>query len=237
MGPAPFAPAAAPGSSYSGAAAAHPAKSANGANAAGAANPLQIAPGGRAAGVGEMIEHLSTEIQRLRVDFERFFSGALPIPPEEQRNRVQTHLRYLRSLNAGSAVDRFRIGDLEARFNSYNELFNRRLRDREEGRKRLPAAAPPAEAAAPRYDPAAGIVFGQRIDQDAVAALYNGLAAGAAGGEGPRFDLASFGSYLQRQAAAIRERTGCDEVQFRLASEDGKLKLKARPARGQGPRS
>lgn len=235
MGPAPFAPAATPGSSYSGAAAAHPAKGANGATAA-AANALQVAPGARPAGVGEMIEHLSTEIQRLRVDFERFFSGALPIPPEEQRNRVQTHLRYLRSLNAGSAVDRFRIGDLEARFNSYNELFNRRLRDREEGRKRLPTL-PPAEAATPRYDPAAGIVFGQRIDPDAVAALYNGLAAGSAGGEGPRFDLASFGSYLQRQAAAIRERTGCDEVQFRLASEDGKLKLKARPARGQGPRS
>jgi len=65
-----------------------------------------------------------------------------------------------------------------------------------------------------------------------VAALYEQVtAAGAPGGgaEGPRFDLASFGSYLQRQSAAIRAKTGCAEVQFRLAAEDGKLKLKARP--------
>jgi hypothetical protein len=29
--------------------------------------------------------------------------------------------------------------------------------------------------------------------------------------------------------AALREKTGCREVQFRLATEDGKVKLKARP--------
>jgi hypothetical protein len=29
--------------------------------------------------------------------------------------------------------------------------------------------------------------------------------------------------------SAIREKTGCSEVQFRLAAEDGKIKLKARP--------
>ena len=68
-----------------------------------------------------------------------------------------------------------------------------------------------------------GLVIGRR--------MYQVTAADAPGGgaEGPRFDLASFGSYLQRQAAAIRAKTGCAEVQFRLAAEDGKLRLKARP--------
>jgi hypothetical protein len=28
---------------------------------------------------------------------------------------------------------------------------------------------------------------------------------------------------------AIREKTGCTQVQFRLATEDGKVRLKARP--------
>ena len=39
----------------------------------------------------------------------------------------------------------------------------------------------------------------------------------------------SFQTYLRRQTEAIRQKTGCDEVQFRVAEEDGKLKLKARP--------
>jgi hypothetical protein len=183
----------------------------------------------RNAALSAAIDQLAAEIQRLRIDFERFFSGALPVPPDELRNRVQAQLRTLRNVNAGTAVERFRLGDLEARFNSYNELFSRRLRDREEGRLRTPAAVPPA--AAPRYDPAAGVAIGPHPEPAAVAALFAGLAAG--GGESlQRFDLASFEAYLLRQVAAIRDKTGCDEVQFRLATEDGKLKLKARPVGG-----
>ncbi|HXO29630.1 MAG TPA: MXAN_5187 C-terminal domain-containing protein [Thermoanaerobaculia bacterium] len=206
--------------------------------------------------VSESIDQLAGEIRQLRVDFERFFSGALLIPPDELRRRVQARLRQLRSLNSMSAVDRFRLGDLEARHNSYDELFTRRLRDREEGRLRggptpmtqmtrlTPPPPPPPSSAvgnAPGAESAAGaagdtgaggIVVGADPDPRAVAALYAQVtAAGAPGGgaEGPRFDLASFGSYLQRQAAAIRAKTGCAEVQFRLAAEDGKLRLKARP--------
>ncbi|HEV3459041.1 MAG TPA: MXAN_5187 C-terminal domain-containing protein [Thermoanaerobaculia bacterium] len=195
---------------------------------------------GSAGTVSEAIDRLAAEIRQLRVDFERFFSGALPFPPEELRRRVQAELRQLRNINAMTAVERFRLGDLEARHNSYDELFSRRLRDREEGRRhsgQVPLVSPSPEArpqAPPRYDPGAGIVIGPSPDPRAVAALYEGLTtAGAAGGgaEGPRFDVASFGSYLQRQAAAIRDKTGCAEVQFRLATEDGKLKLKARPVK------
>ena len=195
--------------------------------------------------VSESIDQLAGEIRQLRVDFERFFSGALLIPPDELRRRVQARLRQLRSINSMSAVDRFRLGDLEARHNSYDELFTRRLRDREEGRLRAglasmaPLTPPPPRPSSPvggapgaSGDPGAGIVIGSDPDPRAVAALYAQVtAAGAPGGgaEGPRFDLASFGGYLQRQAAAIRAKTGCAEVQFRLAAEDGKLRLKARP--------
>ena len=161
------------------------------------------------------IDQLETEIRRLRIEFERFFSGALHVPPDELRNRVQAQLRTLRNVNAGTAVDRFRLGTLEARFNSYNELFSRRLREREEGRLRAAPVPPPS--AAPLYDPAVGVAIGPRPEPAAVA---------------PRFDLAGFEAYLQRQAAAIRDKTGCDQVQFRLATEDGKLKLKARPVGG-----
>jgi hypothetical protein len=214
---------------------------------AGPAGKLDPARTPGAPTVSESIDQLAGEIRQLRVDFERFFSGALLVPPDELRRRVQARLRQLRSLNTMSAVDRFRLGDLEARHNSYDELFTRRLRDREEGRLRAgyPPPQPPRPMApadhvpgdpsapfAPPGDPGAGIVIGPDPDPRAVADLYEQVtAAGAPGGgaEGPRFDLASFGSYLRRQAAAIRAKTGCAEVQFRLAAEDGKLRLKARP--------
>jgi len=176
--------------------------------------------------LSEAFDQVGRDINRLRVDFERFFNGALPLPPDELRGRVQAQLRNLRGMNLLTAVDNFRLGDLEARFNSYNELFNRRLRDLEEGRH---LAARPVPAPAPRrLDPEGGIVFGDRIDPEGVEALYQGLAA-APGDTVSRVDLDSFQKYLTRQVAAIREKTGCSQVQFRLATEDGKLKLKAKP--------
>ena len=176
-------------------------------------------------GISEALDQLAHDVRQLQIDFERFFNGGLPLPPDEQRARVQAQLRNLRNVNVTSAVENFRLADLEARFNSYNELFNRRLRDTEEGRHPAARHAPPP--APRRHDPAQGIVFGDRVDPEAAAALYQGLVS--APGDTPRFDLDSFQTYIKRQVAAIREKTGCAEVQFRLASEDGKVKLKARP--------
>lgn len=213
-----------------------PGAASGGGSGAAAAAPAAGAKGAqpRPPTLAETIDRLSSDVQQLRVDFERFFSGVLPFPPEDLRQRVQSQLRALRNANAATAVERFRLGDLEARYIAYNELFNRRLRDREEGRKRAPQAPPPE--AQERYDPAGGIVIGLRPNPAAVEALYSGLAGG--GAEGPRFDLATFGTFLQRQAAAIRDKTGCEDVNFRLAVEDGKLKLKARPVGGaRTPRS
>lgn len=188
------------------------------------ASPPQL---GRKQGpqISEALDQLARDIRQLQIDFERFFNGGLPLPPEEQRTRVQTQLRNLRNVNITAAVESFRLGDLEARFNTYNELFNRRIRDIEEGRHGHHRVVAFVEKV--RFDPRGGIVFGAQIDPEAAEALYHGLSAGA--GDGPRFDLDSFQTYLSRQTAAIREKTGCDEVQFRVAEEEGKLKLKARP--------
>jgi hypothetical protein len=200
-----------------------PGSPARGPVAPGRPAPAQPAQRRSVPGLQETLDQLGKDIRKLQIDFERFFNGGLPVPPDDLRARIQTQFRNLRNLNIPSAVDNFRLGDLEARFNTYNELFNRRLREREEG-KHQPARVAAVEKR--RYDPMAGIVVGASLDPEAVEALYQGLASGP---EAPKFDLDSFQTYLDRQATALREKTGCSQVQFRLAAEDGKIKLKARP--------
>ena len=172
------------------------------------------------------LNRLDRSIQELRVEIERFFNGATPIPPEELKADIQRHIRLLRNGNLQAAADHFRLGSLEARFNSLNELFNRRLRTQEQGRGRKSEAT--REPAA-RHDPRQGVVLDESAEPAAVEALYTGLHQRP--GEGPRFDLDSFRSYLQRQISTLRQKTGCREVQFRLSEEDGKLRLKAKPLR------
>ncbi len=173
------------------------------------------------------IEQLDRDIRQLKIDFERFFNGSLPIPPEEMRQGVRQQIQRLRSVPIRAVVDRFRLNTLEARFNTLNELFNRRLREREEG-----LVAPPARLASPtprRYDPYAGIVVGEAPPPEAIKALYRELYQDDTPSAAARF--ARFQTYLLSQVEVIRQRSGCDEVTFRLATEDGAVKLKAKPVR------
>lgn len=169
-------------------------------------------------------ERFERELRSLQIEFEKFFNGALPQPPEEHRQRLADELRRLRNAPQMSSADAFRLGGLEARFNSYNELFNRRVRDREEGRTAQAARV----ASTPRFDPEAGVTVRGKLDPDAVEALFAGLCRGA---EPPRFDLDTFGRFLEKQLDQIRSKTGREAVQFRVEREGSQVRLKAKPVK------
>lgn len=165
------------------------------------------------------INRLATSIRKFRIDSQRFFGGDLKLPPNELRERISSELRRLRSSSQKGAAANFRLSTLEAKFQSHLDLFGRRVRDRERGEARALAGA---EQPAP--DPAKGVVLGPKADTRAVAALYQGLYR-----RNPKMDLDRFRTYIQKQADVIRAKTGCREIQFRIAVQDGKVKLKARP--------
>lgn len=174
------------------------------------------------------LAQLAEGIEQFRVDSERFFNGGLALPPEELRSRLQSMLRELRSVQMRAAADQYRLGTLEARFNSFSELFGRRLREREEGRG-TPVPRAVVAPARPAYDVREGIVLrtaGTGDEAAAVEALWSGLAA--AGG-GRRLELETFRGYVAKQVDEIRAKTGAASVQFRVVEEDGRLKLKAKP--------
>ena len=145
----------------------------------------------------------------------------MPAPPDDLRERISARLRDLRALNLGAA-ETFRLGTLEAQHNSLGELHDRRLRDREEGRR----AAAKTEARPPAYDPYAGIAVGEEAQTAALEAIYGGLYSGSGAG---RVDFDSFRGYIQTQIETIQRKTGCSRVMFRVTNEEGRLKLKAKP--------
>lgn len=174
-------------------------------------------------GYEEALDRIDRGINSMKIEFERFFAGGLKFPPEELRQRLQQEFRTLRNANINSAADNFRLGTLEARYNSINELLNRRLREREEGRQAV------VHELRPRYDAQSGITLGAAPELDAVEALFAGMYRGSGN---TSVDLDSFRNYLTQQISGIRAKTGCDAVQFRVAVEDGKPRLKAKPIAG-----
>lgn len=163
---------------------------------------------------------LGEMIRRFRVDSQRFLNGDLLLPPEEQREKIQSEIRRLRSKNMKGAAANFRLNSLEAQFNSHNDLLGRRIRAREKGELRRHQEAK-ANAA---LDPTRGVVIGKQLEPTAVKALFGGL-------QSTSMDFDRFRSYLDKQAQLIRSKTGCEEIQFRVAVENGKMRLKAKPIR------
>lgn len=171
------------------------------------------------------LNRLARAIQAFRVDAQRFLAGDLLVPPEERRLEIASTLRRLRGANLKGVAETYRLNSLEAQYNSYNELFGRRLRESEVGGSRH------QRSSQPKHDPGKGIIVGTTVEPEAVNALYQGLYL-SQGKRNPKVDLERFRSMVHQQAQTIRQKTGCREISFRVALEGGKLKLKAKPIRG-----
>ena len=168
------------------------------------------------------IERLAQKVSQFRIDGQRFFAGDLKLPPDELREQIVKTLRQLQNSKLATSATRFRLGSLEAQFNSHLELFGRRLRAREQG-----AARPMADRPELQHDPRKGVLASR---EGAVEALYKALYL-RRGKAKPKIDLEHFRRRLAKQAESIRAKTGCKEIQFRIAEEGGKMKIKAKPIR------
>jgi hypothetical protein len=172
--------------------------------------------------LGRKLNALERSIKSFQIAFQRFLAGDIPVPPLDQGDSIQNEFRRLRNVGLRGVAEQYRMGSLEARFNSYRELFTRRERERERGTPRATKEVRPS--------PTEGVVVGKKGHQQAAEILYQGLFM-AQGSGNPGMDLERFRSYLGKQADTVRAKTGCADVHFRVAVEDGKMKLKARPIR------
>lgn len=173
--------------------------------------------------LGIELDRLQRAIDQFRVDAQRFFVGDLQIPPESLKESIANDLRRLRPLaTKGGTAGSYRLSSLEARFNSQVDLYERRMREQEQGaRKSVEAPAAP--------DPTGeGVRVGSGGADNAVETLYKSLYM-RDGKPSRKMDLEKFRSYIHQQTRTIQKKTGASGVNFRVAVEDGKMKLKARP--------
>jgi len=192
----------------------------------------------------EDLDRLDVAIRQLQVKWDLFFNGAEKKPPSELQAQVETLVRRHAGTDIRNNAERFRYQSLSARFTTFNELWQKRLRAREEGKvfgmhglraEQLPP--PPPAAPAPAAPRAAGPgarqgefrVSDPSADVSSVKALYERFAEERRrAGEGPPPAFESFRDLIGQQTARIREQKGASAVDFRLETKDGKVSLKAR---------
>ncbi len=189
--------------------------------------------------LAEDLDRLDTSLRQLQVKWDMFFNGAEKKPPTELQAQVELLIRRYGSVEIRNNGERFRYHGLTARFSTFNELWQKRLRAREEGKAfgqhglradQLPPGRPAAPGARPSPAQQAEFrVAGSPYDAPAIRALYENFVSErrrAGAGAAPTFE--SFHQLVTHQTERLRAEKGAAAVDFRLETKDGKVSLKAR---------
>jgi hypothetical protein len=176
------------------------------------------------------IARLDAGIRRLKIQYDMFFAGALPREPFELRNELDHLVRRASKLSIRKYAHRFHLNTLIARYNAMSELWGKTMRSREEGDR------PPAQLADRRaaLDTSCRLADGDGpTDELALRRLHREFesARRRRDSKAKSIGFDHFVRGIQDQAARLRRKTGCGDVELRVVEKDGAVQLKARPAR------
>jgi hypothetical protein len=192
----------------------------------------------------EKIAQLEKNLADLKLEFDKYFSGVEKIEPSKLRGEVQRMVRQLSTLYINNTATKFKKDSVIAQYNSYNQYWNRILRQIEEGtyvrdvfkadyRDRInmessqPGDATQQKSVEPKKSAAQPGGSGSKPLED----VFNNLVAMKKKlGESTAnvtYDVLS--SNLQKQTAAIKKKYNVSRVDFTVEEKDGKAVIKALP--------
>jgi hypothetical protein len=183
------------------------------------------------------LEVLESELKRLEAEYNMFFAGRLPRPPWETRGRVDALVKRWDRRHIESSADRFRFQNLQARYSSFVDLWDRGQRAREEGRPGPFAQAPPKAVRKKDQAGANRIVhvtaFRDPLTEvDKLKTLYESLMEARRDSGDEVVPFHRFTALVKDQVAKFKG-SGSSEVAFRVAVNDGKVTFTARGLKGQ----
>jgi hypothetical protein len=201
----------------------------------------------------EELTVLDTQLRRLKIEYEIFFSNPTKRPPTDVEWKV---LALLRKFSDGARMNfsqRYRYNEMAQRYAVYSDLWRKKSRIREEGYRRPQDALLSVQGVRVAEDEhksahhpvygvshaaaAAGGTSSQHfvlhnVDQgerEQIERLYNTLvAAKKKAGENISGSIDSFTQFVQKKTDQIRKQYKCDNVDYSVELVDGHVKLKAK---------
>ena len=187
----------------------------------------------------EDLDQIEKSMRQLQIEWDKFFGGVEKKPPTDLKTKLEALIRRHANAEIRNNTDRFRYQNLTARYNTFNEMWGKRLRALEEGRimgvhgPRSQAPLPPAAARAERGAPRTAATGEVRIqdpdrDNEAMRALFERFVEERqkTGESAVKFE--GFRKLVAQQTNRILTEKGGQAVSFRLETKDGKVSLKAK---------
>jgi hypothetical protein len=182
--------------------------------------------------VVEDLQLLDVKLKMLKNEYEQYFMGSRMREPSLLRGEVQKMVAYYANVPIRNTGYRFKFNNLRARFFAFRRHWDRILREIEEGRYErhlFRAKLREREQGKPSGSPGPA-ADSEKKERDDVFDSY--LAAREACGQSTRgITRKKLDTLMQKQAAQLTGKLGCEEVKFRVVVADGKAKLKVSPVR------
>jgi hypothetical protein len=173
------------------------------------------------------LDEVEKAISQLKRDFEMYFAGASRQPPTETCTKLEKTIRKYSQNTGYSYAQRFRFGNLAARFNTYQDLWSKQLKAKEEGKFAAGNSPIPASKEAP--------ITTKRFKktENKTEKLFNQYAEFRQknGEPPPNMNSDKFSQLIASQRDSLIKKYHCKDVEFYIAVEEGKTKLKAKPTK------
>ena len=188
-------------------------------------------PGDDQPTVEEQLARLEEDIRRLKIEFDVYFNGASKRPPYDTKNRVETIIKRLLDDRSLTYAQRFQYNSLASRYNAFRDMWRRTMQGREEGRDPVAAARAMTKLKdAGPFNPASFVCADAHKDVTTIKSLYDSLleAKRRCGEPTTDFSFPRFHRLVASKADSVKERLGCNRVQFSVDVEDGHVSFKAK---------
>ncbi len=198
----------------------------------------------------EDLQKLESEMKKLQVQYDSFFSGGRKRPPTDTEWRVQQTIKRMGETGGRMRyADRFRYNNLAQRYAKYAEVWRRRSGRMERGQsafsdskvaRELDAqrlaeaeerhAAHFAGAARPKPGGEVHIGVGDANKEgEKVQELYRAMMdSRKKTGEGGQIDYQQFQRFVQQKTEQMKKKLGVDRVEYSIGVKDGKVSLKVK---------
>ncbi len=179
--------------------------------------------------VDEELNKLEDDLRRLKIEYEVYFNGGQPRPPQDTPYRVEKVIKkYTADASKLSFGQRFRFQSIQQKFAINNELWRKKLKEKEEGRGRFGVQKAGKETVSAEGGVRV-VCTDPEKEKDKVDLLLKAMveAKRQAGERVDNIDPMAFAKFVREKTKQIKESLGCDKVQFSVSVEEGKVKFKA----------
>jgi hypothetical protein len=195
--------------------------------------------------IDEELNLLDTQLRRLKIEYEIYFSNPTKRPPTDVEWKVLSLLRKFSDGTRMSFSQRYRYNEIAQRYAVYSDLWRKKARIREEGYRRPQDALLSVQGVRPEEHEPEHKVYGvghksseqpfavewsdARAEHDQVEKLYKVLTeAKKKAGETVSGNIDSFTTFVQKKTSQIRKQYKCEKVEYSVEVQDGQVKLKAK---------